>query len=113
MPTSVLITAFIAAQSKGIDYHQALDTIVSRASPLRTTLAYMAFVKKLALLMGRKGSLSAFLSHELETLKKCYNRIPTLNESLLTEAFQKASPKTLPYIIHELQTAHSNSKEVS
>ena len=94
--------AVLQAQSKGIDYHHVLS---ARPWP------YMAFVKKLALLMGRKGSLSAFLSHELESLKKCYNRIPTLNESLLTEAFQKASPKTLPYIIHELQTAYS--KEVS
>ena len=71
----------------------------------------MAFVNKLALLMGRKGSFSAFLSQELESLKKCYNRIPTLNETLLTEAFQKASPKTLPYIIHQLQIIHS--QEVS
>ena len=92
----------LQARSKGIDYHQVLS---ARPWP------FMAFVNKLALLMGRKGSFSAFLSHELESLKKCYNRIPTLNETLLTEAFQKASPKTLPYIIHELQTAYS--KEIS
>nr|WP_261341801.1 Mu transposase C-terminal domain-containing protein [Candidatus Kuenenia stuttgartiensis] len=95
--------SILQAQAKGIDYHQIIS---ERPWP------FMAFVQKLALLMGHKGSLSAFSSHELESLKKCYNRIPALNESLLTEAFQNASVKTLPYIIRELQIAYSK-KEVS
>ncbi|MBE7548531.1 MAG: Mu transposase C-terminal domain-containing protein [Planctomycetia bacterium] len=80
--------SILQAQAKGIDYHQIIS---ERPWP------FMAFVQKLALLMGHKGSLSAFSSHELESLKKCYNRIPALNESLLTEAFQNAS---VPYLYH-------------
>lgn len=95
--------SILQAQAKGIDYHQIIS---ERPWP------FMAFVQKLALLMGHKGSISAFRSQELESLKKCYNRIPALNESLLTEAFQNASAKTLPYIIRELQIAYSK-KEVS
>lgn len=95
--------SILQSQAKGIDYHQIIS---ERPWP------FMAFVQKLALLMGHKGSVSSFRSHELESLKKCYNRIPALNESLLTEAFQNASVKTLPYIIRELQIAYSK-KEVS
>lgn len=93
----------LQAQTKGIDYHLLLS---HRPWP------FMAFVQKLALLMGRKGSLSAFPSHELETLKKCYNRIPALNESLLTTAFHKASEKTLPNIMYQLQIAHTKKEVV-
>lgn len=71
----------------------------------------MAFVQKLALLMGRKGSISAFQSHELETLKKCYNRIPALNESMLARAFHMASEKTLTHIVYQLQIAHTQKED--
>lgn len=95
--------SLLQTQAKGIDYCQLHS---DRPWP------FMTFVQKLALLMGRKGSLSAFQSNELETLKKCYNRIPALNESLLTSAFQKASVKTLPYIIYQLQIAHAKKEEI-
>lgn len=94
--------------------HNYLDLITQKHHQLLSDRPwpFMAFVQKLALLMGRKGSISAFQSHELETLKKVYNRIPALHESLLTSAFQKASVKTLPYIAYQLQIAHTK-KEVS
>jgi transposase InsO family protein len=93
----------LSAQAKGIDYHQLLS---DRPWP------FMAFVQKLALLMGRKGSVSAFQSQELETLKKCYNRIPALNESLLATAFHMASEKTVTNIIYQLQIV-TTKKEIS
>ena len=82
------------ARLKGIDYTKMLS---SRAWP------FVAFVQKLARLMGRKGKLSAFTSEELETLKKTYNRIANLNEAMLLKAWESSPHKTITHVIYQLQ----------
>ena len=51
----------------------------------------------------KKGGLASFTTHELEELKKFYNRTPGLSEVLLREAFEAAREKTIPYIAFEIQ----------
>ncbi len=81
-------------QAQGIDY--------TRLRMVRSW-SFQAFVKKLALLMGKKAGLTSFLSDELETLKKFFNRHPQISETRLVEAYQKAQDKSLAYILYELQ----------
>ena len=79
--------------SSGIDYRQTLS---------RRAFPFSQLVKKYALLLGRKGGLSAFTPDELDALRKIFNRYPRLDEPLLVEAFEKAQEKTLPYLAYEL-----------
>lgn len=81
-------------RSQGIDYRKAVS---SRAWP------FLDFAVVFARLLGRKGALASFTAHELEELKKFYNRTSALSEALLREAFEKAQEKTIPYIALELQ----------
>ncbi|MEW6095298.1 MAG: hypothetical protein AB1567_02050 [bacterium] len=53
--------------------------------------------------MGRKGGLGAFNCQEYEMLKKAYNRIASLNEGMLLEAWNKAWHKTIVQVIYQLQ----------
>ena len=94
-------TEQLNAQSKGIDYRHL---VAKRAWP------FAAFTQKLARLMGQKGALGAFNAHELELLKKTYNRIPHINEPLLIDAFTAASEKTVLQVIYQLQIL-KNTKE--
>ncbi|MBE7548110.1 MAG: hypothetical protein HS127_13575 [Planctomycetia bacterium] len=84
--TSTFITqkhkSILQAQAKGIDYHQIISERPGHS---------WHSSQKLALLMGHKA-LSAFSSHELESLKKCYNRIPALNESFCSRRHSKMPP---------------------
>lgn len=81
-------------QAQGIDY--------TRLRHVRSW-SFQAFVKKLALLMGKKAGLTSFLSDDLETLKKFFNRNPQISETSLVQAYQKAQDKSLPYILYELK----------
>jgi putative transposase len=84
----------LQAQSKGIDYRKVIS---QRAWP------FAAFVQKLTKLMGRKGGLGAFNGQEYEILKKAYNRMAELNETILVEAWEKATQKTIPHLLYQLQ----------
>jgi transposase InsO family protein len=81
-------------RSRGIDYRKA---VASRQWP------FLDFAAVFARLLGRKGGLASFTTHELEELKKFYNRTPGLSEALLREAFEAAREKTIPYIAFEIQ----------
>lgn len=81
-------------RTQGIDYRRA---VAAREWP------FLDFVTTLARLLGKKGGLGAFSAHELEELKKLYNRNPGLSEASLREAFEKAQEKTIPYIAYEIQ----------
>jgi transposase InsO family protein len=89
------------AQARGIDYRQVLS---QRAWP------YLAFTHKIAKLMGRKGELGTFSGSEYEMLKKAYNRFPELDEAMLIEAWQRASYKTIPYVVYELTMIQNQRK---
>jgi transposase InsO family protein len=93
--------AELAKRTKGIDFRQAMR---DRPWP------FPAFVKKLAQLLGRKPALTAFNAGELEALQTFHTRHPSLTQTTLVEAFENASPKTLPYILRELQRL-ANRKE--
>jgi hypothetical protein len=80
-------------QIHGIDYRQVVE---KRAWP------FHEFVKALADLLGLKGGLAAFTAAELESLKKNYQGNAQLNRALLTQAFERATHKSLPFIIHEI-----------
>lgn len=82
-------------RSQGIDFRKA---VASREWP------FLDFMVVFARLLGRKGGLASFSTHELEELKKFYNRTPSLTEALLREAFEKAQEKTIPYIAYEIQS---------
>ena len=60
--------------------------------------------------MGKKGGVSSFSTKEYEMLKKIYNKRSDLNEKMLTEAFLRASSKTVPNIVYEIQI-FKNRKE--
>jgi transposase InsO family protein len=84
----------INAQTKGIDYKKIIS---QRDWP------FLAFTNKLAQLLGIKLGISTFSTNEHEMLKKTYNSISNLNETMLIQAFEKASSKTVPHIIYQLQ----------
>ncbi len=71
--------------------------VVSRQWPV------LDFAAVFARLLGRKGGLASFTTHELEELKKFYNRTADLSEALLHEAFEAAPEKSIPYIAFEIQ----------
>jgi len=89
------------AQSRGIDYRKVIS---QRAWP------FLAFSHKMTKLMGRKGELGTFNASEYEMLKKAYNRFSELNEVMLIEAFKRATKKTIPYVIYELNMIRDEKK---
>lgn len=90
------------SQVPGIDYRQ-----VATARPWPFT----AFVQTCGRLLGCKGGLSAFNAGQLEQLKKLYNRSTALHEATVTEAFGKASNKTLNGLLHQLKQVVTSKKE--
>jgi len=85
----------LAGQSRGIDYQAVLS---------KQGWPFQQFVKKFALLLGRKGGLSAFRTDELETMKKVYQKhAKRLDQSLLQKAFEQADEKTVLVILFHLQ----------
>lgn len=91
----------LRSESMGIDYRKLA---ASQKWP------FASFVQKLAKLMGHKEKLSSFNAGELEILKKAYNRIKGINESMLVMAFENAPEKTLVNIIYQLQTFKNNRR---
>ena len=81
-------------QAQSIDFRKLIE-------PKRWP--FTAFAQKLAALMGLAEGLSSFNAQELELLKKAYNSLIHLNDRMLLDAFEKASLKTIPYIILQLQ----------
>jgi transposase InsO family protein len=92
----------LADQSKGIDYRNVVSL---RPWP------FHEFAKSFAHLLGLKAGIAAFSAHELETLKKFYNRHRALDKSLLKQAFEKAHHKAVPYVLHELKRLLSHKEE--
>jgi transposase InsO family protein len=84
----------IDAQSSGIDFRKAV---------MRQRWPFSAFSRKLAALLGRKGELSAFSANDYEVLKKAYNRMPKLNASILTTAFERSRTESIAEILYECQ----------
>jgi transposase InsO family protein len=82
------------SQIAGIDY---------RGVAAARGWSFMAFTQAFARLLRRKGGLSAFNAGELERLKKTYNRSTSLNESLLVQAFKKATVKDIGGILNQLE----------
>ena len=90
------------SQVAGIDY---------RGVSAARRWSFMAFAQAFARLLGRKGGLSAFNAGELERLKKTYNRSTSLNESLLSQAFRKATVKDIGGILSQLEHLLTFSKD--
>jgi hypothetical protein len=90
--------------SRGIDY-QAILACGQRSWP------FVEFAKKLAVLLGRSGGLSAFSTDELEELQKVYQRLELLDTAMLLEAFQQAGDRTIPEIVFLLQQLHHERKK--
>ena len=84
----------LEAATKGIDYQKLAE---HRGWP------FNAFVTAFARLLGRKGGAAAFTAGELEILKKTHSRCRGLRDVMLTEAFENAPQKSIPYVTHELQ----------
>jgi transposase InsO family protein len=80
--------------ASGIDFRKVVE-------PKRWP--FTAFAQKMASLMGKPDGISAFNTLELEALKKAYNTLIHLNEPMLTQAFEQATVKSIPYIILQLQ----------
>jgi len=79
---------------QGIDYRKAV---------IENNWSFLAFVQSFAELLGRKGGTSAFSTEEYQSLDKIYKLHPTLNESILLQAFEMAEFKTIVHITFELQ----------
>ena len=92
----------LAAESNGIDYRKAVS---------KSAWPFTSFTKKLTTLMGKREGLGAFNTEEYEVLRKAYNRMPQINESLLIAAFEKANTKTIPQIIWELEKLKNSQEE--
>jgi transposase InsO family protein len=82
------------AQAKGIDYTKLINY---------QRWPFAAFIQKLAQLMGQKGATSAFTAHELESLKKIYDRHSELTEPRLIKAFERAEIKNIAHLAYQLQ----------
>jgi hypothetical protein len=78
----------------GIDYHQAQQ---------RHLWAFSSFAATFARLLGRRGGVSAFSTHELELLSQVHNHHPRITRRLLEDAFEQADPKTMVVIVFHLQ----------
>ena len=87
--------------TRGIDYHK-----LSRQRPW----PFHDFAKTIADLLGKKGGLSNFTNHELESLKKTYNQSTQISKSLIKEAFARAFKPELSYIIAQIKTLIKNKE---
>jgi hypothetical protein len=87
--------------TRGIDYHK-----LSRQRPW----PFHEFAKTIADLLGKKGGLSDFTAHELETLKKTFNQSTQITKPLIKEAFARALKPELPYVIAEIKTLIKNKE---
>jgi transposase InsO family protein len=87
--------------TRGIDYHK-----LSRQRPW----PFHEFAKTIADLLGKKGGLSDFTSHDLETLKKTYNQSTRISKPLIKEAFSRALKPELTYIIAQIKTLIKNKE---
>lgn len=81
--------------AEGVDYAQAATT---------RGWSFEAFAACLADLMGRKGGISAWPTAELARLQAIHARHPRLTRTQLKRACAVATHKTVPAIIHALQT---------
>ena len=95
-------------QKKGFEPTEGEGRLVAYVFGARE--GYVAFVKKLAQLLGRKPALTAFNAGELEALQTFHTRHPSLTQTMLVEAFERAPQKTLPYLFREIQRL-ANRKE--
>ncbi len=91
----------INAQAKGIDF---------RALAAKKAWPFIAFVKTLARLLGRKGGLGAFCTEELEALKTIHQRHGVLSKPLLVKAFEAARHKTIPCIAYHIQRLYQRKE---
>lgn len=87
----------IQNQASGIDF----------ASAQKKPWGFKDFLYCLAILLGRKGTTSAFNTQEFEFLSQMFQRFPTLNQNTLNKAFEKAHPKTLHNLDYQLQILFS------
>jgi transposase InsO family protein len=83
------------ASERGVDFRGALA---------QGRWPFPAFAACLAGLLGRSGGLSAFSGEELAALQQVHARQGALTRTLLKKACEKATHKTIPSIIHALQT---------
>jgi transposase InsO family protein len=82
-------------QEDGVDFRNALTA---------TAWPFGSFTACLAGLLGRTGGLTAFSAEELDALRQVHERQPALTRTRLKQAFLRASQKTIPVIVHALQT---------
>ena len=61
------------------------------------------FVNTIASFLGKKGGLSDFTAHELESLKKLYNQSILISKPLVKTAIQQALKPELPYVIFQIK----------
>jgi len=91
-------------QTRGIDFRKAVQN---------RPWSFQEFAKTIANLLGIKGGLSAFNTDQLEALKKVFNQSLLINKSMVTQAFDNASEKSLPYFIYELKQIIKQNKEAN
>jgi hypothetical protein len=84
----------LQARAQGIDYRELAS---------RRQWPFIAFVKCVARLSGRRAGISSFSAEELEALKKTYNRYGDLTEDMLKRAFEESSDKSLAAILYRLK----------
>ena len=65
--------------------------------------SFVSMVQTLANLLGKTGGISAFLTNEVEELRKIYNRYPNIDYCLLHSAFEAAEVKNIAHITLQLQ----------
>jgi len=89
----------------GIDYPAVL-------AAARRRWPFSEFVKQLAGHLGRKGGLAAFTTDELESLQKVYQRLTCLDASMLRQACERATQRTIPDVVFLLQQlAHEKERK--
>jgi len=82
---------------------EQISEIDFRNIPSSNRWPFSAFAITLARGLGRKGELSSFDSGQLESLRKFWCLHANLNIDLTKFAIQKANPKSILQILHELQ----------
>jgi len=84
----------IDKQIKGIDYRKIVD---------KRDWPFTEFAKTFAYFLGKKGSLTSFTAHELESLRKLHNTSTEIDKPMLKQAVENASHKSFAYIVYELK----------
>jgi putative transposase len=92
----------LARETQGIDYRKVVG---------RRPWPFQAFAKAFARMLGRKGGVAAFTAGELEALKKVYHRNAAITEVMLTDAFERASEKSIASVAYELQQLAKKQEE--